>query len=795
MNVSAGGEYGVPGDDGSMNQEVFIHTLREMDDNGGDEFDSGARSGIVSFPVRASNIRFSGFNESPPAGTDAESAVSGREAGPSGTAGTDAGAAFLADHDFYADRVEHGNRAADAQKNEIVMFPIKGIGNDSGRRIKKPPLRWSVTPEGQDADEHARRFFKDGESRAAGDGADRAAAAGNAGSGGRNGNPRNRPGGGAGSGKQRGMSAASASVKPRGFDAAPDPAVRRGIGAAPGRLKAAVSAVVSHNIGGWETMDGPAEEFVFNNEQAVDTGWSSIDHEEAQAEPKKPPVTKAKAKQAAKKTGGTRAGASGTPAAQASAPYRFPPIAFLDENPDKRINMSKLKAQTQETAIKLEEALLSFKVRARVINVTRGPSVTLYEVQPDVGIKVSSIVNLAEDISLKLGVTGIRIEPVADRSAIGIEVPNREVSAVVLRDIVGSDAYMKHQSQLAFAVGVDISGEAVMADISKMPHLLIAGATGSGKSVCVNCLILSLLFKSSPDDVKLIMIDPKVVELVGYNGIPHLMIPVVTDPRKAAGALTWAVQEMLGRYQAFSEKKVKDITGYNAYVSKTGVGEKLPRIVIIIDELSDLMMAAPKEVQDAICRLAQMARAAGMHLVVATQRPTVDVITGLIKANIPSRIAFRVASQTDSRVILDANGAEKLLGRGDMLFYPVGAKKPVRVQGAYISEAEVERVIDYIKISREVEYDAEMIDKITNASSAMDDNPGDNDELLPSVIEHVVEMGQASTSMIQRRFKVGYSRAARIIDQMEARGIVSGFDGSKPRQILITKQQLYEMKM
>ena len=475
-------------------------------------------------------------------------------------------------------------------------------------------------------------------------------------------------------------------------------------------------------------------------------------------------------------------------------PYRYPPLSFLDENPDKRKNMSKIKAQTQETAIRLEETLLSFKVRAHVINVTRGPSVTLYEVQPDVGVKVSTIVNLAEDISLKLGVSGLRIAPVADRSAIGIEVPNREVSAVVLRDIVGSDAFLDHQSPLAFAVGVNISGEAVTADISKMPHLLIAGATGSGKSVCVNCLILSLLYRASPDEVKLIMIDPKVVELGVYNGIPHLMIPVVTDPRKAAGALAWAVQEMLGRYQAFSEKKVKDLTGYNAYVARTGDGERLPRIVIIIDELADLMMAAPKEVQDSICRLAQMARAAGMHLVVATQRPTVDVITGLIKSNIPSRIAFRVASQTDSRVILDANGAEKLLGKGDMLFYPVGEKKPIRVQGAFISETEVDRVIEYIKVSRDAEYDEEMADRITSGASSADDSPGDNDELLPSVIEHVVEAGQASTSMIQRKFKVGYARAARIIDQMEARGIVSGFDGSKPRQVLISKQRLYEMK-
>jgi S-DNA-T family DNA segregation ATPase FtsK/SpoIIIE len=482
------------------------------------------------------------------------------------------------------------------------------------------------------------------------------------------------------------------------------------------------------------------------------------------------------------------------PAGPVPAPYRYPTLGFLSENPDAHKNLSKLKAQTQETAVRLEETLLSFKVRAKVVNVMRGPSVTQYEVEPDVGVKVSTIVNLAEDISLKLGVSGIRIAPVADRSAIGIEVPNREVSTVVLRDIIESEAFTRHPSPLAFAVGVDISGSAVMADIAKMPHLLVAGATGSGKSVCINGMIISLLYKSSPDDVKLIMIDPKVVELGMYNGIPHLLIPVVTDPRKAAGALAWAVQEMLTRYNLFAEKKVKDLTGYNNYVRRTREGEKLPRIVIIIDELADLMMAAPKEVQDSICRLAQMARAAGMHLVIATQRPTVDVITGLIKSNVPSRIAFRVSSQTDSRVILDIGGAEKLLGRGDMLFYPVGEKKPIRLQGAFISEEEVERVVEHVKVTQDAEYDEEMIERITSAGPSEDD-PGDNDELLPLVIEHVVEAGQASTSMIQRKFKVGYSRAARMVDQMEARGVVSGFDGSKPRQILISKQQLYEMKL
>ena len=479
-----------------------------------------------------------------------------------------------------------------------------------------------------------------------------------------------------------------------------------------------------------------------------------------------------------------------------AAVYHYPGVDLLKENSDDKKSVNKVRLQTQETAALLEETLQSFKVKAKVISISRGPSVTRYELQPDVGVKVNTIINLAEDISLKLAASGIRIAPVADKAAIGIEVPNKDVSKVVLRDIIDTEAFKNSSSPLTFAIGKDISGKTVTSDIAKMPHLLVAGATGSGKSVCINCLIISLLFKSSPEDVKLIMIDPKVVELGIYNGIPHLMIPVVTDPKKAAGALAWAVMEMLNRYKAFSEKKVKDLAGYNDYIKRTGDGEKMPRIVIIIDELADLMMAAPKEVEDSICRLTQMARAAGMHLVIATQRPSVDVITGLIKANIPSRIACAVSSQIDSRTILDMAGAEKLLGKGDMLFYPVGEKKPIRVQGAFISESEVEKVVKHIRIEEEVTYDEEMIEQITSAGAKpIEDESQENDVLLPQAVELVVEAGQASTSMIQRRFRVGYARAARIIDQMEARGIVGGFEGSKPRQILISKQQLYEMKL
>ncbi len=486
----------------------------------------------------------------------------------------------------------------------------------------------------------------------------------------------------------------------------------------------------------------------------------------------------------------------GAPQVKANTEYSYPPYDLLIEESSDGGNSKNYRNQVLEGAKKLEETLTSFGVSAKVINVTRGPTVTRYELQPSAGVKVSRIVNLSDDIALNLAAPGIRIEaPIPGKAAIGIEVPNKEVNMVRLRDVLESGEFTKHPSKLAFAVGKDISGEVVVADISKMPHLLIAGATGSGKSVCINSLIISLLYKASPEEVKLLLIDPKVVELGVYNGIPHLLIPVVTEPKKAAGALNWAVQEMVNRYKLFADKSVRDIKGYNDLMAKTGEQPIMPQIVIIIDELADLMMVAPNDVEDAICRLAQMARAAGMHLVLATQRPSVDVITGVIKANIPSRISFAVSSQVDSRTILDMAGAEKLLGRGDMLLHPVGRAKPIRVQGANITDAEVEKVIEYVKTQGSAAYDDNIIEEINSEDTSGTNDNTDNDELLPKAIELVVEAGQASVSLIQRKFKVGYARAARIVDQMEARGIVGGFEGSKPRQLLITRQQWHEMQM
>lgn len=476
--------------------------------------------------------------------------------------------------------------------------------------------------------------------------------------------------------------------------------------------------------------------------------------------------------------------------------YNYPPLDLLNENTDDTSNIKALRNSANEVAKKLEETLKSFGVEAKVINISRGPAVTRYELQPSLGVKVSKIVNLADDISLNLAASGVRIEaPIPGKAAIGIEVPNKEVTSVFLKDVIETDDFAKCSSKLAFAIGKDISGKSIVADIGKMPHLLVAGATGSGKSVCINSLIMSILFKASPNEVKLLMVDPKVVELGIYNGIPHLLIPVVTDPRKAAGALNWAVQEMVNRYKLFADKGARDIKSYNAILKEAGESGVLPQIVIIIDELADLMMVAPNDVEDAICRLAQMARAAGMHLVIATQRPSVDVITGVIKANIPSRISFAVSSQIDSRTILDMAGAEKLLGKGDMLFYPVGEPKPVRLKGAFVSDKEVEKVVNYIKSYGNSDYDNTIIEEINNEEDPTEHNSGDNDDLLPKAIEMVVDAGQASVSLIQRKFKVGYARAARIVDQMEARGIVGKFEGSKPRQVLITKQQWQELQM
>ena len=479
--------------------------------------------------------------------------------------------------------------------------------------------------------------------------------------------------------------------------------------------------------------------------------------------------------------------------------YEFPPLTLLSQGETKGLKGGK-RALT-DTASKLQKTLYSFGVSAKVENVSVGPAITRYELKPSEGVRVSKIANLADDIALNLAAKTIRIEaPIPGKQAVGIEVPNEESEIVHIRDILDTDEFKNHKSKLAFALGKDVSGTAVVTDIAKMPHVMIAGATGSGKSVCINTLISSIIYKAKPSEVKLIMIDPKIVELSVYNGIPHLLIPVVTDPKKAAGALAWAVQEMENRYLMFAEKGVRDLKGYNEAVEKDNNIGKLSHIVIIIDELADLMMVAKGDVEDAICRLAQKARAAGMHLVIATQRPSVDVITGLIKANIPSRIAFAVSSQVDSRTILDQVGAEKLLGKGDMLFFPTGAPKPVRIQGAFISDKEVEKVVNFVKANGgETTYRDDITEYIEKANStdkeieegALDDNEAD--PLLNEAIETVIETGQASTSFIQRKFKVGYARAGRIIDQMEERGIISGYQGSKPREVLMTKERWIEL--
>ena len=465
--------------------------------------------------------------------------------------------------------------------------------------------------------------------------------------------------------------------------------------------------------------------------------------------------------------------------------------------------------EMKNNAQRLVDTLASFGVQTRVVDISRGPAVTRYELQPSAGVKISRITGLADDIALNLASAGVRIEaPIPNKAAVGIEVPNKDVSAVTLREIIESDEFTGAQSKLAVALGRDIAGNVMLADIAKMPHLLIAGSTGSGKSVCINSIIMSLLFNANPDEVRFLMIDPKVVELGVYNGIPHLLVPVVTDPKKAAGALSWAVGEMMKRYKLFADNSVRDLFSYNNLVGRTEGMEKLPQVVIIIDELADLMMAAPNEIEDYICRLAQMARAAGMHLLIATQRPSVDVITGVIKANIPSRIAFAVSSQVDSRTILDMGGAEKLLGRGDMLFNPVGAAKPVRVQGCFVTDDEIEAVISFIKNDATADYDQQIVQDIDShvvagkgakgASAASDAASGDDsaeDEMLMAAIACVVEAGMASTSLLQRRLKLGYARAARIVDEMEARGVVGPFEGSKPRQVLISPERFAEMKL
>ena len=476
--------------------------------------------------------------------------------------------------------------------------------------------------------------------------------------------------------------------------------------------------------------------------------------------------------------------------------YIYPPLSLLNEG--EQISDEGSVKELREVATKLQKTLTSFNVDAKVVNVTRGPTVTQYEVQPNSGVKVSKILGLADDIALNLAAKSIRIEaPIPGKSAVGIEVPNKTKETVYLREVIESDTFQDATSKVSFALGKSIDGEPCVSDIAKMPHMLIAGATGSGKSVCINSILVSLLYKAKPNEVKLILIDPKKVELGVYNDIPHLLIPVVTDAKKAAGALNWAVQEMVNRYNLFAAKGVRDIRGYNELLNQEGEDGVHPQIVIIVDELADLMMVAPSEVEDAICRLAQMARAAGMHLIIATQRPSVDVVTGIIKANIPSRIAFTVSSQIDSRTILDMAGAEKLLGKGDMLYYPIGESKPIRVQGTFVSDKEIESIVGFVKSHFEASYDQSVIESFeqqTKPPQAVQEQQSDSDPLLADAIELAVQMGNASASMIQRKFKVGYARAGRIIDQMEERGIVSGYDGSKPRQTLISEEEWEEMK-
>lgn len=480
--------------------------------------------------------------------------------------------------------------------------------------------------------------------------------------------------------------------------------------------------------------------------------------------------------------------------------YKFPPLSLLKET--KNTNGAALSAELDGTADKLVETLKSFGVDTRVVDISRGPTVTRYELQPSAGVKISKITNLADDIALNLATAGVRIEaPIPNKAAVGIEVPNKASAVVGVRGILESPAFSSAKSKLTVALGRDIGGNAIVADIGKMPHGLIAGATGSGKSVCINSIIISLLYKASPDEVKLLMIDPKVVELGIYNGIPHLLVPVVTDPRKAAGALGWAVSEMEKRYKMFADRGVRDLAGYNRFVESLNDPEvkQMPHIVIIIDELADLMMTAPNEVEDSINRIAAKARAAGMHLIIATQRPSVDVVTGVIKANIPTRIAFAVSSHIDSRTILDTAGAEKLLGRGDMLFSPVGSSKPKRIQGCFVSDEEVEAVVEYVKGDHTADYDDDVMVEIERQAAVdkkqktglPEDGPGD-DPMLNDAIRVVVENGMASTSLLQRKLKLGYARAARIVDEMEQRGVVGPYEGSKPRKVLITKDQLME---
>ena len=494
-------------------------------------------------------------------------------------------------------------------------------------------------------------------------------------------------------------------------------------------------------------------------------------------------------------------------AAEPVKAYCFPPVTMLAVSPHGNPAMETEELQTNGRI--LVDTLKSFGVQTKILDICRGPAVTRYEIQPAAGVKISKITNLSDDLALNLAATGVRIEaPIPGKAAVGIEVPNKTRSTVRMRELVESNSFQTSKSKLSVALGRDIAGQPVIADLAKMPHLLIAGTTGSGKSVCINSLIISMLYKASPDEVRFLMIDPKAVELTEYNGMPHMLVPVVTDPRKASGALGWAVSEMMKRYKIFSECNVRNLQGYNHLAASQDYQDEngqpmpsMPQIVIIIDELADLMMAAPKEVEDSICRLAQLARAAGMHLVVATQRPSVDVVTGLIKANIPSRIALTVSNAVDSRTILDAGGAEKLLGNGDMLFAPVGSTKPLRVQGCYVSDDEISSIVEFVKKAKSIEYDEKVIEEIERnaASESKGDDSGDSegggDPMIDEAIKCVVEAGQASTSLLQRRLRLGYARAGRLIDEMEQLGVVGPHEGSKPRQVLMTYAQWMERNM
>ena len=484
--------------------------------------------------------------------------------------------------------------------------------------------------------------------------------------------------------------------------------------------------------------------------------------------------------------------------------YDFPPVTLLERNVQD--NYIEAGAELRMTSLRLSETLRSFGVDASPGDVIRGPAITRYEFTLAQGVKLSKVTNLAGDIALALGASGVRIAPILDKiSVVGIEVPNKTVSPVLIRDVIESAAFSGHKSSVAFAIGRDIGNKDIVGDIAKLPHVLIAGTTGSGKSVCTNSLIVSLLYKSSPEDVRFIMVDPKMVELAPYNGIPHLLIPVVTDPKKAAGALQWAVFEMMKRYKTFSELGVKKLEEYNAIAQRREDVPHMASVVVVIDELADLMTVAAKEVEESICRVAQMGRAAGMHLVIATQRPSSDVITGLMKANIPSRIAFAVKDSVNSRIILDDTGAEKLVGRGDMLYAPIGSNKAIRVQGCYITPEEIERVVSYVKSTGEVQYSDEVMRKIEESVQEKERKGGapsglpapeeDDDEMFPAAVEVVLEIGGASASMIQRRLKLGYNRAARLVEQMQKQGIVGPSEGAKPRQVLITRAQWQERQM